>query len=103
MHKVVYNDCYGGFSLSGKAASRLAELMGTNYEDVGFGSICPDIPRHNPYLVQVVEELGKGASGLFADLKIVEIDQPLYNIVEYDGCEFVETPSDTNWINAAEE
>lgn len=46
--------------------------------------------RHDPLLVQVVEELGKKASGKCADLKIVEIpDNTDYEIQEYDGNEHI--------------
>jgi hypothetical protein len=41
-------------------------------------------------LIQVVEELGDGANGYFAKLKIVEIpDDVLWQIEEYDGKEWV--------------
>ena len=49
-----------------------------------------DIPRDDPALVQVVEELGKEAEGLFAALVIVEIpDGVAWQIGEYDGYEHV--------------
>jgi hypothetical protein len=46
--------------------------------------------RHNPLLVQVVEELGTAANGSHAKLKVVEIpDGTRYEIDEYDGMEHV--------------
>jgi hypothetical protein len=88
--KVVYNACFGGFSLSRKACERLVELgrdkaqkeleLGNSYE---YNSYCRDISRHDPLLVQVVEELGDEASGSCAELCITE---------EYDGRETVEEP-----------
>lgn len=50
-----------------------------------------DIPRDDPALIQVVEELGsKKASGDHADLKIVEIpDDVDWEIEEYDGNEHI--------------
>ena len=48
-----------------------------------------DIERHDPALVQVVEELGAAASGAFADLKIAEIEGDRYRITEYYGWEDV--------------
>ena len=49
-----------------------------------------DIPRNDPILVQVVEELGKQADGELASLKIVEIpDYVNWEIENYDGCETV--------------
>ena len=56
-----------------------------------------DIPRHDPILVQVVEELGEKANGSHANLCIAEVDGP-YRIDEYDGNESVETPSSYDWI-----
>lgn len=49
-----------------------------------------DLPRDDPVLVQVVEELGKEANGTCAALKIVEIpDDVEWEIEEYDGNEWV--------------
>lgn len=49
-----------------------------------------DIKRDDTYLVQVVEELGAGASGRFSELKVVEIpDDVDWEIVEYDGMEHI--------------
>lgn len=49
-----------------------------------------DIERHDPALVQAVEELGELANGKHAELAIVEIpDDVEYTIEEYDGNEHV--------------
>jgi len=49
-----------------------------------------DIQRDDPILVQVVEELGKDASGRHACLKVVEIpDGVAWDIEEYDGAEWI--------------
>ena len=49
-----------------------------------------DLARDDPYLVQVVEELGAGANGRHAELKIVEIPADVdWEITEYDGNETV--------------
>ena len=46
--------------------------------------------REDPNLIQVVEELGNGASGSLAQLEVVEIpDGTEYTIEEYDGIEWV--------------
>ena len=107
MNKVVYNSCYGGFSLSKEAAERLAEL--DNKEMQESLDMCKDNPyllhnnyfygnRHDPLLVQVVEELGEKASGNCADLKIYYLKGNQYRIDEYDGLETVQEPDDYNWI-----
>ncbi len=56
-----------------------------------------DVDRHDPVLVQVVEELGDKANGICAKLRIDEVDGP-YRIDEYDGNESVETAGSYNWI-----
>lgn len=49
-----------------------------------------DIPRNDPVLVQVVEEMGGASSGDFAELAITEIpDDVDWEIEEYDGREWV--------------
>lgn len=49
-----------------------------------------DVARDDPYLVQVVEELGDRANGRHAELKIVEIPADVdWEIDEYDGTEWV--------------
>jgi hypothetical protein len=49
-----------------------------------------DIPRDNPLLVQLVEEMGEAANGSCASLRIVEVpDDAEWEIAEYDGHERV--------------
>lgn len=49
-----------------------------------------DIPRDDPALVQVVEELGEKTDGSCANLKVVEIPDDIeWKIEEYDGKEWV--------------
>lgn len=49
-----------------------------------------DIPRHDPLLVQVVEELGDAAHGAHSELRVVEIPADVeYEISEYDGMEHI--------------
>jgi hypothetical protein len=49
-----------------------------------------DIERHDPYLVQLVEENSQLYSGRCADLSVVEIPDGVdYEIEEYDGREHV--------------
>jgi hypothetical protein len=135
MTKVVYNACYGGFSLSKEACQRYWDIKGQQVwiEDTTWGFtvwLVPpeerlekgewssmsltermaynlayskqtwynrDVDRHDPVLVQVVEELGKKANGDFAELAIDEVHGP-YRIDEYDGNESVMTSGDYDWI-----
>jgi len=51
---------------------------------------CRSIPRSDPLLIQVIEELGEKANSKFAELKIVEIpDDVKWTIEEYDGKEWI--------------
>lgn len=106
MRKIVFNGCFGGFSLSAEAvklARKLSNdpkwgdcvLEGEKYSN---GSICepimnsyhPEVDRHDPILVQVVETLGKNANGECANLMIDTInDHEKYRIHEYDGNETI--------------
>jgi hypothetical protein len=56
-----------------------------------------NITRHDPILVQVVEELGDKANGMCAKLAIEEVSGP-YRIDEYDGYETVKQPDGYDWI-----
>ncbi len=111
MVRVVYNACYGGFSLSNEAMDRMVELgyegliLNPEYDQnpkTMFNTYKYyndyDVPRHNPILVQVVEELGEKANGMCSELRIEEVDGP-YRIEEYDGFETVKEPLDAqDWI-----
>lgn len=49
-----------------------------------------DCDRDDPILVEVVEELGEGASGTVSNLKVVEIPDDIdWEIDEYDGLETI--------------
>lgn len=99
--KIAFNDNYTGFMLSREAMSWM--------KDNGYGGkFCTAsgeviVPRHNPVLVRCIEELGEKANGTLrlgstmvgtSDLRIAEIDSPLYYIVDYDGKETVITEKD---------
>lgn len=120
--KIVYNACFGGFGLSREAILRYAAIKGlTLWEDESdlWGSKMTswytkapdqrknendgyfrhrDIPRTDPALVQVVEELGDAASSPMAELAIRSLPAgSKYRIDEYDGSESVMTPDDYEW------
>lgn len=71
----------------------VADYLPTN-EDFYIG----DIPRHDPILVDIVEELKEEANGECAKLVVVEIATPMYRIEDYDGMESIHTPEDNDWI-----
>ena len=86
--KVVINNCYGGFSLSEAGIVRYLELKGIEWPNAGFYD--RDIPRDDPILIQLFEEMGDAANGFAADMKIVEIPDGVdWEIEEYDGNEWV--------------
>lgn len=111
MTKVVYNACYGGFSISDEATRMYLDLRGLKYteektkwgisfEVQGHPSFYgrSDIERNDPILVQVVETLGDKANGDGAKLRIEDIPKgTLYRISEYDGYESIETKDDIDW------
>lgn len=80
---IVINSWYGGFTLSSEAISLYEKYTGKS--DVQEY----DIPRDDPYLVQVVRELGDNANGLDAELRIVTIPDDVVDwyIHDYDGLE----------------
>jgi len=103
--KVVFNSCYGGFSISKKCAERMAErgneeakelLKVVVEDDYWYGGWDGD--RHDPVLVEAVEKLGAEASGDCGSLAWVTIEGDRYIIKEYDGYESVVTPEDINWV-----
>jgi hypothetical protein len=104
--KVVINRCYGGFSLSGEAIElylKKKDLKFTKEKGEYFSLIGYDyhvegdelwydhtLARHDPILVQVVEELGDKANGRCAELDVIEIpDDVDYEVEEYDGKEWI--------------
>lgn len=95
MSKVVINTCYGGFSLSPQAVEAYLKRTSLS-EDEGTHFHCGGIPRDDPDLVAVVEDLGVEASGTFARLKVVDVpDDVAWFIMDYDGVEYVAEPHRT--------
>ena len=99
--KIIKNDCYGGCTISEKAARRYCELKGINYDkDWEKDYSVYGVKRTDPVLIQVVEELGKEANGFCSRLKIEEIPNgSYYRISEYDGWEelILKEEDNTGW------
>ena len=105
--KIVINSDYGGFSLSDEAILEYGKRKGLNLvkdentnwsisifykESVAKENYFEDreIPRNDPDLVSVVEDLGESAYGFAANLKIVEIPEDVdWYVEENDGREWV--------------
>ena len=86
--KVVYNACYGGFGLSDEALALYKTKVSVSGDFYDW-----DIQRNDKALIEVVEELGEGANGFLAKLRIEEIpDGSEFEIDEYDGLESVVPP-----------
>lgn len=106
MKKVLVCSRHGGWGLSRDAFFRLRELGsehalgepdigepwsdGSLRRDWGLQSFCRDIPRDDPLLLQVFEEMGQDAASHFCEIAEVEIpDDVEWEIEEYDGREWV--------------
>ena len=96
--KIVINTRHGGFGLSEAAMIRYAEVRpgviydreGTCLTINGEDTYECDLIRADPFLVEVVKELGEAANGEYASLKVVEIpDDVEWEISEYDGAEWI--------------
>lgn len=114
MIKVAYNVDFGGFSLSEEAVRRYCELKGLTLEieENKWGNYyivdgedwnSRHLQRHDPILVQVIEELGEVANGKFADIVVEEIEGSKYYIEDYDGAETLRTPENMKWIEVSDE
>lgn len=87
--KIVINKNFGAFCLSKAALEYLCEHYKEKVDSKNINSLY----YHNrtaPELIECVETLGKKASGMFADLTIIEIpDNVDWSIDECDGKEQV--------------
>lgn len=92
--KVVINKCYGGFSISKKAAEYMAERASEiAKKDLSVPSeyfYSYNYERTDPLLIEAIETLGKEANGYSANLAIIEIPNDIdWYIYEYDGMESI--------------
>lgn len=76
--KVVINDCFGGFSIN-------REIAKQHFNDKWY-----TIERTNPTLIDLIES-GINCSGLYSELKVVEIPETAtdWRIFDYDGLEYI--------------
>lgn len=93
MHKIAYNTNGAAFGLSRAAVQWLGRHgIYNKYPDI---ENLDNLPRHEPLLIQCIEELGDDASECYAELAIAEIESDAYYIaVDCDGYETVITPKD---------
>ena len=94
MHKVAYNVCFGGFGLSREAILWLGRHgIYKKYPDINDLDM---LPRHEPLLIQCIEELGEDVNNNISlnKIRIKEIDSDMYYIEELGGNEAVITPKD---------
>ena len=103
-YKVVLNrkNSIGGelvmFGLSDLAKEMLSDMLGKEINN----EFVTNISRHNTKLVEVVEALGKLASGKYSTLKVQEVNGP-YRIVKNEGFEYIETQESVKWIDPESE
>jgi hypothetical protein len=93
MNKIVINVYTGGLGLSEEAIKRYELLSSKKFDD--------DIPRHDPALVQVVEELGEHANDKYSRLVVVEIPGNQYSVsalTKNGGAEDYNYPESEDWI-----
>ena len=95
---VLYNNCYGGWTLSDKTVEMYnlrKQQIDSNFIPVtslfqhNFECECE---RHDPILVQIYRELGKDFDGSHSKTKIKTIPKKYkyyYTISEYDGLETI--------------
>lgn len=78
--KIVINRCFGGFSVSDAVV-----------EALHLDSAWADVERTDPTLIAMVEEDARAASGLCAQLRVVEIPDAAtdYRLQDYDGAETI--------------
>lgn len=91
---VLYNNCYGGYIISDKVLNIYNDKMKEMNPD--FTPIVDSTnlfyQRHNPVLVQIYNEIGKGFNESYTDVKIKKIPKIYENhyiIKDYDGLEKV--------------
>lgn len=92
MTKIVINKCFGGFALSEARLVRYAILKGVTAhpDDEDFPIQQWWIPRDDPDLISVVQQIPEDEGICGTDLHVIEIpDGVEWQIEEYDGMEHI--------------
>ena len=80
---IVINVSHGGFGLSEAGELMYKEISGETFDELR-------TPRDCPWLVEVVENLGRAGWSPYANLKVVEVpDHVAWVIEEFNGREVV--------------
>jgi hypothetical protein len=95
--EIMYNACYGGFSMSKEAV--ICYLDSNGYV------LCPyyisrGLERTDPSMIEIVKQLGARANGKCADIKIQSVPikyKDYVEVGEYDGYESVYILTNINW------
>lgn len=106
-HKVAYNACHGGAALSHIAIMRMIELGSQwaleslakkeeKFDPYGYDLL--GIPRHDPILIQTIEELEpEQTNAIMSLLMIHDLRGNKYIVEEHDGWERVLEPDEVAW------
>ena len=70
-------------------------INGEEFNDIF--SFCETIPRHDPILIQVIEEMGEDAETEYTSLQIEEIEGNKYLIWESECGEKIILPNNIEW------
>ena len=92
--RVVYNNQFGGFSLSNEALALLSEYKGIKLDNY----LASELPRHDSDLIKVVSEFGSRANTSTSELAVKELLSPYYKIIEKDGREEVVEPDLNGYV-----
>ena len=90
MIPIMYNTCYGGFSLSEATITEYNRRKSPDTPKLNAMGL--HIDRTDPLMIQIIWEMGKQANGMCSDIHLDHIPPQYknnYYIQEYDGTETV--------------
>jgi hypothetical protein len=98
--KFAINTCYGGFGLEQNVQDTINALK----TDRGLPNFewIDSLKRTDKEMIEVIEKYqaeGIDVNDTFADVQIIEVEMkdPRYELVEYDGLESINTPDSIPW------